>query len=287
MLLEGEENPDNPRSLAAKPRWQRFIVLVSGAAVNLVLPVLLFAIAFTLPHEESVGRAVITTVVVGGPAEAAGLRNGDVIYEVGGRTAKNVNDAGRLVRLNLGNEIDILVKRGSEFVAVTVTPRWTPPGRAGADRDRDLAAVRLHGDRLAAAVGVAAERAARHHRYADTGAQPDHHLGEGRRRPAVRRPRRHRPDHRRGGASGRRAAVFELAALLSINLGIINLLPLPMLDGGRIFFLLLEVVRRGRRVAPEKEALVHLVGLALFIALAAVITFADISRIVSGESVFR
>ena len=287
VRLEGEENPSNPRSLAAKPRWQRFIVLVSGAAVNLTLPVLLFAIAFTLPHEESIGRAVITTVVAGGPAEAAGLQDGDVIYEIGGRNSKNVSDAGRLVRLNLGNDIDILVKRGPEFVTVSVVPRWTPPEGQGPTgivispqypftesvsqppwkslpnglratfdtlvlaRNQIITWVKGGGGpQIAGPVGIAQT------------------TGE---------------VARRGGAP----PLFELAALLSINLGVINLLPLPMLDGGRIFFLLLEVVRRGRRIAPEKEALVHLVGLALFLALAVVITFADVSRIVSGESVFR
>lgn len=88
---------------------------------------------------------------------------------------------------------------------------------------------------------------------------------------------------RAGGVS----PLFELAALLSLNLGILNLLPLPALDGGRIFFLLLEVARRGKRVAPQREALVHLVGFVLFIGLFVVITFADISRIVSGEAAFR
>lgn len=60
-----------------------------------------------------------------------------------------------------------------------------------------------------------------------------------------------------------------------------------MLDGGRVMFLLIEVVRGGRRIAPEKEALVHLVGFVLFIALAAIVTFLDITRIANGESLFR
>ncbi len=82
-------------------------------------------------------------------------------------------------------------------------------------------------------------------------------------------------------------ALLELAALLSFNLGVINILPLPMLDGGRIAFVLLEIVRGGRRIAPEKEALVHLVGLALIITLAVVITYFDVARIIGGESLFR
>ncbi len=67
----------------------------------------------------------------------------------------------------------------------------------------------------------------------------------------------------------------------------LNLLPLPMLDGGRVLFLLIEVVRRGRRIAPEKEAFVHMIGFVVFLSLALVITFFDISRIASGESLFR
>ncbi len=82
-------------------------------------------------------------------------------------------------------------------------------------------------------------------------------------------------------------ALLELAALLSFNLGIINILPLPMLDGGRIAFVVLEIIRGGRRIAPEKEAIVHLVGLALIISLAVGITVLDVQRIIGGESLFR
>ncbi|MDP2950033.1 MAG: site-2 protease family protein, partial [Chloroflexota bacterium] len=81
--------------------------------------------------------------------------------------------------------------------------------------------------------------------------------------------------------------LLDFAALLSINLAILNILPLPMLDGGRIMFVLLEIVRRGKRVAPEKEALVHFIGFALIISLAVAITYFDILRILRGESLFR
>lgn len=82
-------------------------------------------------------------------------------------------------------------------------------------------------------------------------------------------------------------ALLELAALLSFNLGVINILPLPMLDGGRIAFVLVEVARRGRRIAPEKEAIVHLVGLVVILTLAAFITVLDVQRLIDGESLFR
>jgi len=81
--------------------------------------------------------------------------------------------------------------------------------------------------------------------------------------------------------------LLNFAALLSINLAIVNALPLPMLDGGRMAFVILEVIRGGRRIAPEKEAIVHLVGLALIVTMAVVVTYFDILRIIGGGSLFE
>ena len=80
---------------------------------------------------------------------------------------------------------------------------------------------------------------------------------------------------------------LELVALLSISLGIINLLPIPALDGGRLMFVAIEWVRRGKRISPRTEGLLHLVGFALLIGLIAVVSFFDISRILSGGSFLR
>ena len=77
-----------------------------------------------------------------------------------------------------------------------------------------------------------------------------------------------------------------LAATLSLSLAILNILPIPALDGGRIFFVFVEIARRGRRISPEREGLVHLVGFALLIGLIAVISVQDVTRIIKGESFF-
>lgn len=81
--------------------------------------------------------------------------------------------------------------------------------------------------------------------------------------------------------------LLGFAAILSINLAIINMLPLPMLDGGRAMFVVLEILRGGKRISPERENLVHLIGFALLISLVIVITYFDISRILEGGSLFR
>ena len=78
--------------------------------------------------------------------------------------------------------------------------------------------------------------------------------------------------------------IFQLMALLSISLGIVNVLPIPALDGGRLMFVMLEWVRRGKRVSPQREGVVHLVGYAILIAFILVLSYTDIVRILNGES---
>ena len=296
VRLLGEEDPDDPRSLAAAPRWQRFIVLVSGSITNLLLPILLFAMAFTIPHEESISRAVVSSVVPGAPAEAAGFEAGDVIIEIDGRDAQNVSDAGRLIRLNLGEEIDVVVLRNAEFVTLTVEPRWTPPaGQGPTGITISSQCTSVGGEGCMPFTATVSE-------------PPWESLPNGLRATfdSLILARNQLISWFKGGSSpevagpvgiaqvtgevareGGVTPLLQLAALLSINLGILNLLPLPMLDGGRVMFLLIEVARGGRRIAPEKEAVVHLVGFVLFIVLAIAVTFADISRIANGESLFR
>ena len=82
---------------------------------------------------------------------------------------------------------------------------------------------------------------------------------------------------REGGFTG----WLVITILLSVNLAIINLLPIPMLDGGRVVFVVLEWVRRGRRVPAEKEGLVHLIGFVVLMAGVLLITANDIRQLLS------
>ena len=79
-------------------------------------------------------------------------------------------------------------------------------------------------------------------------------------------------------------AVTTITIILSLNLAILNLLPLPALDGGRLMFVAIEVLRRGKRVAPEREGLVHMVGLVVLLTFMIAIAFVDIDRLISGQS---
>ncbi len=294
VRLEGEENPTSPRSLTAKPRWQRLIILTSGALVNLVLPIVLLSAALMIPHQEDEGHARITGVAADTPAATAGLREGDVILRIGSYDAKNLANASRLVRIYQGQTVDITVRREGTPVTLPVYARWTPPEGQGPT-----------------GISIAPESVnpVDGRPYTVTVSEPpwravpqgavltwqtlilarNEIIGwvKGTARPEFQGPvgiAQTTGEVARSSetAAGAISPLLELAALLSINLGILNLLPLPMLDGGRVLFVLIEIVRRGKRIRPEREAIVHFVGMAAFLLLAVVVTFADISRIVDG-----
>jgi regulator of sigma E protease len=76
----------------------------------------------------------------------------------------------------------------------------------------------------------------------------------------------------------------QITIVISLNLAVLNLFPLPALDGGRLLFVLIEVLRGGKRIAPEKEGLVHLAGMVLLLGLMFLVMFGDITRLIDGEA---
>src|SRR2546422_3253132 len=95
VRLLGEEDPSDPESLAAQPAWKRLVVLFAGSGMNLVLPVLLFALAFMIPRDVPLGPAVIQVVEPGSPAAEAGLQPGGQNPQMGGRKVENNAAGGR------------------------------------------------------------------------------------------------------------------------------------------------------------------------------------------------
>lgn len=81
--------------------------------------------------------------------------------------------------------------------------------------------------------------------------------------------------------------LLNFTMMISVSLGLMNLLPIPALDGGRLLFVIVEILRGGKRVPPEKEGAVHMIGMLLLLGLIFVIAFGDINRIITGESLFR
>ena len=391
VRLLGEEDPSDPQSLAARPKWQRAVVLGSGAFMNFVLAIALFSAGLIIPRTVSEGGAVISDVAPGSPAQMAGLQAGDEIVEINGRHAESQQDAAYLVQLYRGSNIDFLVKRadprtGTENVRVDdVYARWDPPpyvDECGVEQRQGPTGIGLttrHGQftpltreeradaealsreafpkyRDEVAPGApesctdgraffflpltaadcaeltpeqrASAEARKRELFADS-ASPCYEFDPPPAFVSFTRTRSEPPweaiphgvrlsfeslvlarnqvwswirgfeDPQVTGPVGIAQATGEVvdeagwkslidfAALLSMNLAILNILPIPMFDGGRLFFILIEFLRGGKRIRPEREAIVHLVGLVMILMFAAVITYFDILRVFRGDSLLR
>jgi len=285
VKMAGEEDSDVPRSLASKRISTRLLVLSAGSVMNLLLPLLLFSISFMIPHNTVVGQVMVAEVAPDSPAARAGIRVEDTILSVNDKSVDNHADVFRNIQLNLGNEISVLVRHSDTTTEnVQVVPRWNPPEGQGAigvtTSTSDATIVRQSEPfwrAIPMGVGACIETFVLFKNGIVSmiiGAVPAEVTG---------------PvgiaqltgEVAKAGIS----PLLEFAAFISINFGIINLFPLPALDGGRIAFVLLEAVRRGKRIAPKTEGLIHLIGFALLIVFFLAITYQDIMRIVSGESI--
>jgi regulator of sigma E protease len=287
VRLFGEEDPSEPGALASRPRHLRLFVLSAGALCNFLFAILLFSASFIIPREIPVGRALITEVLPDSPAAAAGLKANDVIYNIDGRNIQNVNDASYNIRLHQGETLKMTIKRGTEFVNVNVKARWAPPSNQGPTgisiaSQYPFTATQSYAPWTALRLGTRETfdslKLARNGIIAWI---------KGATAPQVTGPVGIVQATGEVVKEAGWVSLVDFMGLLSINLAVVNILPFPFLDGGRIVFVLVELLRRGRRIAPQKEALVHLAGLAVLLTFVVVISYFDVARIIRGENIFR
>jgi regulator of sigma E protease len=277
----GEEDPSSPGSLASKGKLTRIAVMAAGAAMNLLIAVVFFSLAFGLgaPAIADPENAVVNTVAPGSPAEAAGLQPEDIILRANDTDILTVQSLQEYTQAHLGEPIVLTVQRGSEMVEITVVPRSSPPageGPIGIGLSPRMM-VRQYPWYEAIWAGLKQTVALiaftltvpiqiiRGLIPADL-ARPVGPVGVGQ---LVGDAVQYSID------SGWWFPAMQIMGSLSVALAVTNLLPLPGLDGGRILFIIVERIR-GRRVDPAKEGLVHLIGMALLVALMLFITWQDV-----------
>ncbi len=287
VRMQGEDDPNAPEGLASKPRPWRALVLSAGALMNVLLAIVLFTGVYIIGEPvPTAGQVEIGEVQPGSPAAMAGLQAGDVILRLDDQEINVVNDVSTYTRSHLGTEIAMTVRRGTEPLTMRMTPRPEPPAGEGP---------------LGVVLGfrVTATKIVRH--------WPWEALVLGLQRAwlvivaivgsIVEMIRGTAPVEIGGpifiaGLTGQVARsglvnLMDFTGFLSINLAIINLLPIPAVDGGRLLFLALEVLRGGRRLDPRKEGLINLVGLLALLGLLVVISYFDILRAMSGQPLLR
>jgi regulator of sigma E protease len=279
--MHDENGSYDPQSFAAKSAGKRIIVLCAGVVMNFLLAIVLFSVAYT--QGEPTFPAVIGTVESGSPAQTAGLRTNDTITSVDGHPVKLFQDVVTLVdqaasaakgQQNVPIVLTIQRPGVAGTLTVTVNARVNPPanqGRMGVGEKvvfvsspiwqapfkgiaqtfdtthlfimsiEQMIIGAIH-PRLMGPVGIVQLTGEVAQSTPDLGWWP----------------------------------ILNLTAMLSLNLAIVNILPFPALDGGRILLILIEIVRGGKRLKPEREGIINLIGMALLLTLMLVITVSDV-----------
>ena len=274
----GEDDPSQPDSLANKPRWVRALVFVAGALMNLLLAAVLFTATYmagTAIPVEGAG-AGIYYVSPDSPAYEAGLRAGDTIISLDGETITTVEQAIEITQAHLGQPMEVVARRSDKLLdPVSVTPRTNPPENEGAMGVSLSLPFTMQSFPLGQAISLGVRTTVN-----VVASIPSVIAG------MIRKELPAEVSGVVGIYSMTAEAVqsglgqlFEFAGLLSLNFFLFNLLPLPALDGGRLLFVVLEWIRRGRRVPPEKEGMVHAVGMAVLLCATAVVTYFDVVRL--------
>ncbi|HHY95729.1 MAG TPA: RIP metalloprotease RseP [Firmicutes bacterium] len=263
----GEEN--EPEGFMRQPVGRRAGIIFAGPAMNLVLALLLFAFIFAvLGIEQPIPR--LASVLPGHPAAQAGLQPGDLVVSVQGYPVRGWEEVVAQVQASLGKPLTLGIERAGQRLEVEIVPEPSPQ-----DPRYGFVGVSPEITRKREAPGQALFSAGKEtYRVTILWMRGLMMAIMGRVEARVMGP------VGIGALIGQAARIglptlLYLAALLSANLGLINLLPIPALDGSRLLFLGIEAVR-GRPIDPAKESLIHLVGFAILMLFFLFITYMDL-----------
>jgi len=308
LMGEDGEAAGNPRSFASKGPWIRSGIIVAGVIVNLIVAFVLFTallsssgyrsdiplnipttgepLGLSFPFGKQTNGVMISFVSVGSPAQKSGLQSLDQVVSANGQTFTTISQFQEFVLKNSGKKLNLevynLLDRDSRFVVTT--PRVDPPkgeGALGVLLD-EVTTVRYETLPEKILAGPAHSVNMLYYQGKAIVALFSQAFREGTAEPVT--------SNVRGpvgiaallgtfvGITGTRGIwlLIETVALISLILAVVNVLPIPAVDGGRLFFTVFEGVT-GKKVNPNIEKAIHTVGFGVLIALFLVITFNDIA----------
>lgn len=269
LVKDGHEVQIAPldRQFKGKTVMQRFWAIFAGPAANFLLAFVLF-IVIGLVYGVPVNEPVLGEIIQGGPAAQAGLQSGDKVITIQGQPVSTWREMVEIVSKSPDKQLEIVVDRGGQMInamvhvkneenvgkimvgnAVTYAPAQVLQYGGKSTYEFTTMILKSIGMLFTGSVGLN-DLSGPVGIFKMTGEFAQQGL----------------------------AILMKWAAVLSINLGLINLLPLPALDGGRLAFLLIEALR-GRPLDPHKEGMVHFLGFAFLMLLILVVTWNDLHRL--------
>lgn len=270
------------------PLWKRALIVAAWPGASFLFAIVVFAVMFAT-FGRPVSAPVIDTVVAESAAEKAGLRPGDRIVAIDGSPIRSFDEVQRIVVLSTGSPLEIEVERAGERLTLTAVPerREVEDGFGGTQRVGQLGIVRSvqPGDvvveryspleAVAAGVrqtGIIVESTLTYIGRLFMGRETADQLSGPVKVAQV------------AGVVAQElglAALLNLSAILSVSIGLLNLFPVPMLDGGHLAFYAIEALR-GRPLGPRAQNVAFQIGFALILMLFFFVTYNDIARMIAS-----
>ena len=266
---EDEDEPD-PRAFNNQAVWKRAVTVASGPLMNFLVAFLVIVLFMSV---IGINTIVPKIAQVEENAQAAGLQVGDTIVSVNGAEMTNYQQISQAIAASEGNDVTLGVKRGKEELSLTLTPfydeeagRFRVGFSFGQERVRTSVltsipfSVQYNVESVKLILSTLKDLVFKGQGVDDvTGPVGTVYVIQ--------------EVTQQGGLD----VYLELIALISVNLGVMNLLPIPGLDGSRLLFLLIEAVRR-KPVKREWEGAIHAAGFILLMGLMVLLTYKDIMR---------
>ena len=285
-MMDGENGEsDDENSFNNKPVWVRMLVVLAGPFFNFILA---FIFGVILIHYTGYDPSVFSNVMENSPAEMAGIEPGDKVIKINGDRVYNYREFLLFMQLNCDSDdpIALVMEKpdGTRYDAV-ITPRITTEGvyiigvsggyieSPNFANDVKYGALELRYWMKATALSL---------KMIFTGqVKSDDIMGPlgvgGAMNDVIEEVKEESPT-KKDAVINILLNMMNWCILLSVNLGIMNLLPIPALDGGRFLFLLIEAVRR-KKIPQDKEAIVNFIGFGLLMLLMVVVFFNDIKNV--------
>ncbi len=285
--LEGENPDDSTKSTTSfmyKNPWQKGLIVLGGVIMNLVLAVVIFSTVYTvLGVPEQTDKVKVISLVKGSPAEKSGLKENDWVTEVAGVQVSKPDELTKEVAKYKGKEVMLKISREGQVQDLSVQVRENPPAGEGA---------------MGVAISNTEMRKIKWYEFSKgigAGFKEAYFWGKiifgGVTKMIGGLLTGHMPSDVAGPIGMFEAtssikksqgllAVVHFFGIVSVNLAVVNVLPFPALDGGRIIFVFYEMLTR-KRANQKFEAIVNNVGMIVLLSLILVITAGDIWRIVT------
>ena len=283
VRLKGENDPNVPGGFSNANPWKRLVVLFAGPVMNLLTAIIVFSFLVSFEGVGVPGSVKIESIAENSPAQQAGIQSGDIVLTINGQKTTDIDAAIALIKENLDKPVEFLIDRNGEQVTITATPLSTRkksegalgvgltyPTRPATFVESISRGFIITGVQAATIVylpialiqGAIAPEEARFigfkgiYNMFDVAVEED---VSSRLETAPTAP---------AGANTSKPTnwTLNLIGVLSISLGVMNLFPIPALDGGRILFTLPEILFR-KRIPAEWENMVNGIAMLLLIGL--------------------